>query len=207
MFLSNGSCVNIIFFLVVNNSNLEDEEGKEPAVPVYAALNGNPDISVTYTNSAHAHNGSSNGNSTSSRDTEAARQQQLNSSLVYYEVGPSPTTTEDPQDYALPVASGHSTIQSQPYEVPVTSLQSHHSSKVRLAIITERWALVYINFVDRLIVRKDRTRLVFLHGKFKVNGMLPQHTETSAKISAKKCLSKRVGNGSGTESGVLWSDS
>ena len=65
-----------------------------------------------------------------------AQQHQLNSSLEYSEVGPSPTTTSsdsrrfEPQDYATPVASANSTLDLQPYEVPLNSLEAHNNSKV-----------------------------------------------------------------------------
>ena len=52
----------------------------------------------------------------------------IGGSAVYYEVKPNQfKESREPQDYALPVASGRSTLESQPYEVPV-QCQSNHTS-------------------------------------------------------------------------------
>ena len=69
------------------------------------------------------------------------QQHQLNSSSAYHEVVVASLTEEEdrgkgePQDYALPVvsASKQSTMEMQPYEVPMESLSSHLSSQVMVS--------------------------------------------------------------------------
>ena len=63
---------------------------------------------------------------------ENDREQQFTSSVVCYELEPTQTNERrEPEDYALPVPSGISTAEFQPYEVPVTA---HILSKVCITI-------------------------------------------------------------------------
>lgn len=121
------------------NTEALDEDSKRASLdPDYATLKANQSHTHLHLTKGAVLNGHSHmDNSVSSNGTSetgfkvsqfemSAASRQFDSSVVYYEVGPTSTTDETrvPQDYALP-------IESRPYEVPVNSLHPNHSTEVR----------------------------------------------------------------------------
>lgn len=129
-----------------NGSTLEDGSKMNDTLHVYATLNGNAphnNIPLDHINGAlngHVYRESSRSPNGASpvyipshyeQHPYYAQRQQLTTSLEYWKVGDSLTEkNRAPQDYALPVSSKHSTMESQPYEVPVNSLPYSFDTKV-----------------------------------------------------------------------------
>ncbi len=138
----------------MNATNLEED--KKPhthLTPVYATLNGSSSAQHTVLPHSHARNGTTHPQGVAAAAAAAAAggsgyganagpqysrvadlgqgHRELDSSVVYYELMPTRTEeVREPQDYALPVAT-LSPLQSQPYEVPISSLAAHINNKVR----------------------------------------------------------------------------
>lgn len=130
--------------IAVNTGTLDEDSKRASLDPDYATLKASQQ-SHTHLHHTHMDNSvSSNGTSvtgfTVSQYEMSAASRQFSSSLVYYEVGPTCTMdeTKEPQDYALPVASKHPTIDSQPYEVPVDSLHHNQSTEVKISALKSR---------------------------------------------------------------------
>lgn len=119
----------------MNTGTLEDDRKNNDPAPIYTtASTHHPNRALN----GHAQNQALTGYDTPQYESVTQQRHQLNSSLVYSEVGPTMTQeAREPQDYALPVtSSGHFSIESQPYEVPVRSLPSHSNAKVVCILVT-----------------------------------------------------------------------